>query len=226
MIYAIADLHLDYTEEKSMEVFGDAWKDYQEKIFNNWNKQIKEDDTVLIPGDISWAMDIDHAKIDLEKLENLPGRKILMKGNHDYWWSSLNKLSQLGFSSIEFLQNNSFEIEDYIICGTRGWISRDAKDFDDHDEKIFARELLRLQNSIESSKQDKKLIINFHYPPINSDGSLNEFFDLAKTYNTDTIIYGHLHGSGHRLIREGNIDGINLVCASGDYIDFKPVRIK
>ena len=158
MIYAIADLHLDYTEEKSMEVFGDAWKDYQEKIFNNWNKMVKEEDTVLIPGDRSWAMDIDHAKIDLEKLEKLPGRKILMKGNHDYWWSSLNKLSQLGFSSIEFLQNNSFEIEDYIICGTRGWISRDAKDFDDHDEKIFARELLRLQNSIESSRQDLSLI--------------------------------------------------------------------
>lgn len=226
MIYAIADLHLDHTEEKSMEIFGPSWANYQEKIFENWKKYIRDEDTVLIPGDISWAMDIDHAEIDLKKIDKLPGRKIMMKGNHDYWWTSLNKLSNLGLTTIDFLQNNSFEIENYIICGTRGWISRDSRDFDDHDEKIYKRELLRLENSIESSKKDKDIIVCLHYPPINVDGCLNDFYDICKDNNVHTIIYGHLHGKGHRLIKEGNFDGINLVCASGDYIDFKAVRIK
>ena len=225
MIYALADLHLDYTEEKSMEVFGDAWENYQEKIFKNWKNKINEEDTVLIPGDISWAMDTKEASVDLSKIDRMPGRKIMMKGNHDYWWSSLNKLNNLGFESIDFLQNNSFEVEDYSICGTRGWISKDSRDFTDHDEKIYRRELLRLENSIDSSNLDKKLIVCLHYPPINVDGSLNEFFKLAKFYKVHTLIYGHLHGNGHRLIKEGNIEGVNLVCVSSDYVDFDPVRI-
>lgn len=225
MIYALADLHLDYTEEKSMEVFGDAWDNYQEKIFTNWKNIIKDEDTVLIPGDISWAMDIKEARIDLEKIDNLPGRKIMMKGNHDYWRSSLNKLNQLGFANIDFLQNNSFEVEDYLICGTRGWISRDSRDFTDHDEKIYKRELLRLENSIKSLISEKKLIINLHYPPINADGTLNDFFKLAKEYKTHTVIYGHLHGNGHRLIKEGKFEGVNLVCVASDYVNFSPVRI-
>lgn len=225
MIYALADLHLDYTEEKSMEVFGDAWDNYQEKIFTNWKNIIKDEDTVLIPGDISWAMDIKEARIDLEKIDNLPGRKIMMKGNHDYWRSSLNKLNQLGFKSIDFLQNNSFEVEDYLICGTRGWISRDSRDFTDHDEKIYKRELLRLENSIKSLISEKKLIINLHYPPINADGTLNDFFKLAKEYKAHTVIYGHLHGNGHRLIKEGKFERVNLVCVASDYVNFAPVRI-
>ena len=225
MIYALADLHLDYTEEKSMEVFGDAWDKYQEKIFTNWKDIIRDEDTVLIPGDISWAMDIKEARIDLEKIDNLPGRKIMMKGNHDYWRSSLNKLNQLGFKSIDFLQNNSFEVEDYLICGTRGWISRDSRDFTDHDEKIYKRELLRLENSIKSLISEKKLIINLHYPPINADGTLNDFFKLAKEYKAHTVIYGHLHGNGHRLIKEGKFEGVNLVCVASDYVNFSPVRI-
>lgn len=225
MIYALADLHLDYTEEKSMEVFGDAWDNYQEKIFTNWKNIIKDEDTVLIPGDISWAMDIKEARIDLEKIDNLPGRKIMMKGNHDYWRSSLNKLNQLGFANIDFLQNNSFEVEDYLICGTRGWISRDSRDFTDHDEKIYKRELLRLENSIKSLISEKKLIINLHYPPINADGTLNDFFKLAKEYKAHTVIYGHLHGNGHRLIKEGKFEGVNLVCVASDYVNFSPVRI-
>lgn len=225
MIYALADLHLDYTEEKSMEVFGDAWENYQDKIFENWKEKIKDEDTVLIPGDISWAMDMKDAKVDLMKIDKLPGNKIMMKGNHDYWWSSLNKLNRLGFESIEFLQNNAFEVEDYMVCGTRGWISRDSRDFTDHDEKIFKRELLRLENSITSLKSEKPIILNLHYPPLNTDGSLNEFFYLAKKYKVQTIVYGHLHGDGHRLIKEGIYEGVRLICASGDYIGFDPVRI-
>ena len=159
MIYAIADLHLDYTEEKSMEVFGEGWANYQERIFENWENKITDDDTVLIPGDISWAMDIKNAKVDLSRINNLKGKKILMKGNHDYWWSSLKKLDELNLESLHFLQNNHFEVEDYDICGTRGWISRDNKDFNDHDEKIFNRELIRLENSFKESKSENRIVL-------------------------------------------------------------------
>ena len=196
MIYALADLHLDYTNEKSMEVFGLNWQNYQERIFNNWNEVVDKDDTVLIPGDISWAMDLDNAYIDLKKIDELNGSKILMKGNHDYWWSSLNKINGLGLESLRYLQNNSFEVNGYDICGTRGWIPRDHKDFSDHDEKIFTRELMRLENSIRASGDNKKIVM-LHYPPINQDRSLNEFCEMCCRYTVEYIIYGHLHGVGH-----------------------------
>ena len=224
MIYAIADLHLDYTEEKSMEVFGEGWANYQERIFENWENKITDEDTVLIPGDISWAMDIKNAKVDLSRINDLKGKKILMKGNHDYWWSSLKKLDELNLESLYFLQNNHFEVEDYDICGTRGWISRDNKDFNDHDEKIFNRELIRLENSFKESKSENRIVL-LHYPPLNVDGTFNEFFDLCKKYKVKKLLYGHLHGVGHKLVKEGNIEGIEVFCVAGDYIDFMPVRI-
>ena len=225
MIYAIADLHLDYTEKKSMEIFGKAWDNYQDKIFNNWNKIVKKEDTVLISGDISWAMDIDNAFIDLKKLDQLNGRKIMLKGNHDYWWQSLKKLNDLELETIDFLQNNSFFIEGYDICGTRGWIIRDKSEFTDHDEKIFKRELQRLKNSLEYNKENKKKIVMLHYPPINSDKTLNEFFGICKDFQVKCLIYGHLHGQGHKQIIEGIVDDIEIKCVAGDYIDFLPERI-
>lgn len=224
MIYALADLHLDYTNEKSMEVFGSNWENYQERIYNNWDKIVGPDDTVLIPGDISWAMDLDNAFVDLKKIDELNGKKILMKGNHDYWWSSLNKINGLGLESLRYLQNNSFEVNGYDICGTRGWIPRDHKDFSDHDEKIFTRELMRLENSIRASGDNKKIVM-LHYPPINQDRSLNEFFEMCCRYPVEYIIYGHLHGVGHSLIKEGNFGDITISCVAGDYIDFTPARI-
>lgn len=224
MIYALADLHLDYTEEKSMEVFGENWQNYQDRIFNNWNDIVKENDTVLIPGDISWAMDLDHAYIDLKKIDELNGTKILMKGNHDYWWSSLKKINDLGLKSLKFLQNNSFKAEGFDICGTRGWIPRDHKDFTDHDEKIFTRELMRLENSLKASGDNKKIVM-VHYPPTNQNRTLNEFFEICRAYPVEYLIYGHLHGKGHSLIKEGNFDGINISCVAGDYVEFSPVRI-
>lgn len=224
MIYALADLHLDYTNEKSMEVFGQNWENYQERIFHNWNDVVGPDDTVLIPGDISWAMDLTHAYVDLEKIDQLNGQKILMKGNHDYWWTSLNKIKNLDLSTMHYLQNNSFIIEGYDICGTRGWIPRDNKDFTDHDEKVFTRELMRLENSIRASGNNKKIVM-LHYPPINQDKTLNEFYDICKDNNVDYLIYGHLHGIGHSIIKEGNIGGIDIKCVAGDYINFTPVRI-
>ena len=224
MIFALADLHLDYTNEKSMEVFGDKWTDYQNRIFDNWNNVVGPDDTILLPGDISWAMDLAEAAVDLRRIGEKNGRKILLRGNHDYWWTSLNKINNLGLASMDFLQNNAFEAENYSICGTRGWQSRDSKDFSDHDEKIFSRELLRLENSLKQARAEQKIVM-LHYPPTNTDGSFNEFFDICKTYGVTHLVYGHLHGIGHRYIKEGNFDGIDVKCVAGDYLDFKPVRI-
>lgn len=224
MIYALADLHLDYTDEKSMEVFGEGWSDYQNRIFDNWNDIVSENDTVLIPGDISWAMDLEQASVDLARIDELNGHKILMKGNHDYWWTSLSKNNSLGLSSLYFLQNNSYQVEGYDICGTRGWIPRDHKDFTDHDEKIFKRELMRLENSLKANKGDNKIVM-LHYPPINQNKTFNEFYDICLENGVEILIYGHLHGYGHNLVKEGNFDGVKVYCVAGDYIDFKPVRI-
>lgn len=224
MIYALGDLHLDYTGEKSMEVFGEGWSNYQERIFTNWNKIVGEGDTVLIPGDISWAMDLNTALVDLEKIDKLNGSKILIRGNHDYWWSSLKKMEDLDLKTISFLQNNSFETEGYGICGTRGWIAKDSNDFTGHDLKIYTRELIRLENSLKASKNNMRIVM-LHYPPLNADGSFNDFFDICKDYGVSKLIYGHLHGIGHKLIKEGNIEGVEVACVAGDYIDFKPIRI-
>lgn len=227
MIYGISDLHLDYTEDKSMEIFGANWYNYQNRIFENWNEIVENDDLVLIPGDISWGLKLSDALPDLQKIENLPGRKILLRGNHDYWWKSLNKLNALGFQTIEFLQNNSFIYENYNIAGTRSWSSRDSSEFDKDDEAIFKRELIRLELSLNTIKNDLETIVMLHYPPFNKQGRPNEIGEVLKNYNNiTTCIYGHLHSEGLASVVEGEIDGINYRCLSADYIDFIPQLIK
>jgi predicted phosphohydrolase len=225
MIYAIADLHFDYSKKKPMDIFGKNWIGHEEKIINNWIDMVKDDDLVILPGDISWALKLNEAKADLERIDFLPGKKVILKGNHDYWWSSLSKLNSLGCNSIFFLQNNSYNFNDFAIAGTRGWIARDSEDFEDEDEKIFNRELSRLKLSLESVEKNKRIIAVVHYPPFNIDFSPNEFVDLMKEYNVETCLYGHLHSEGHKFVVEGEIKGINFHCVSSDYIDFIPKTI-
>src|SRR5699024_7986365 len=152
MIYGIGDLHFDYFKEKPMDVFGQNWIKHEEKIINNWSNKINDSDLVLIPGDISWALKLNNAYFDLELIDKLPGKKVLSKGNHDYWWESLKKMNELGLNSIFFLQNNHYIYDDIVIHGARGWSSRDSEGFDEKDEKIFNRELIRLELSLNSSK--------------------------------------------------------------------------
>ena len=184
MIFAIADLHLDITKEKDMSVFGGNWDNYEEKIFGNWNKNIKEDDLVLIPGDISWAMKLEDAKLDLDRIEKLNGTKIILKGNHDFWWTSLSKLNRLDYKSIYFLQNNSYRYKDTLIVGTRGWDSRDSIGFNDQDEKIFQRELIRLEisinDAINKNKDYDEIIAIMHYPPFDRKYLPNEFEEILN----------------------------------------------
>jgi len=226
-IYAIGDLHFDNKKEKPMNIFGDNWINHEEKIINNWEKVVDEDDLILLPGDISWATKLNDAKDDLLKIDNLPGVKIIGKGNHDYWWATSNKLDMLGMKTIKFLKNNYYEYDDVVVCGTRGWDSMEEHSVEYSNERIFLREINRFKISLKQCNHSKKhKIAMLHFPPFNNDGVPNEFFSLMKDYGINACLYGHLHGEeGHKNIKEGMIDDILLHCVSSDYLDFKLKRI-
>lgn len=226
MIYAIGDLHFDYSKNKPMDIFGDNWINHEEQIITNWKKTVKDGDLVLIPGDISWALRLDEVYHDLKRIHDLPGKKALIKGNHDYWWESLKKLNGLDFDSINFIQNTSLEFGDCIISGSRGWISIDSDNFTEEDSIVYRRELLRLKMSLSNIlNSDKKRIVMMHYPPFNIDLKPNKFVEIMKEYYVDTCIYGHLHSEGHKFAVEGNFQGIEFHCVSSDYINFSPKLI-
>ncbi len=188
-IFAIADLHLDSKKEKPMNIFGDNWTNHEEKIMENWKATVGDDDLVLIPGDISWAVKLDEAIDDLQKIDELPGTKIIGKGNHDYWWSTSNKLDKLGLKSVKFLKNNSYEFDGAVICGTRGWDTMEEHSEDENNEKIYLREMNRLKLSLESAAKSKNaLIAMLHYPPFDSNGLPNEFFEILKEYNVQMCL--------------------------------------
>lgn len=229
-IYAISDLHLSFGANKPMDIFGVNWGEHTEKIKQDWNKNIKEEDTVLLPGDFSWAMYLKDTLEDFEYLSRLPGKKLLLKGNHDYWWTTLKSMREYlrenGFSNIDFLYNNSYLCEDYIIAGTRGWQSSDTSD----DCKLLKRENLRLgislNDGVNKYGKDKKIIVCTHYPPFNDlEKKETSLIDTMKQYNVETCIYGHLHGEAHKDALQGKIDGIDFKLVSCDYTDFKLVKI-
>lgn len=232
-IYAISDLHLSFRQPKPMDVFGDNWENHTEKIKKNWRQMVKEQDTVLIPGDFSWEMKLEDTNQDFTYLNNLPGKKLLLKGNHDYWWTTLNKMRQYlennQLENIDFIYNNSYLVEDTIIVGTRGWCFNDSQ----NSEKILQRENIRLEISLEDGikkyGKDKKIIVCMHYPPINTTTKLLspkvDFLDTMQKYSVTTCIYGHLHGASHKDAVEGMVRGIQLKLVSGDYTDFNLVPV-
>ncbi len=224
MIYAISDLHLDYTGNKSMDVFGENWVDYENRIFTNWQNTVHSEDIVLVPGDISWQMSLDHARIDLEKIEELPGTKLILRGNHDYWWSSLKKIKEAGFKTIEVVQNSSFAYADWSIAGTRGWMDPTSTGFLDEDLKVWQRELLRLRMSLDTCVKDRRIVM-LHYPPFNKQGEPNEFAEIMSEYGVEICVYGHLHGEGLYSVVEGVYDSIQYHCISSDYLQFIPKKI-
>lgn len=223
-IYAIGDLHLTEDENKSMEKFG--WIGHEKAIFDDWGSRVKDDDIVLIAGDISWAMRIEEAKKDLDKIHSMKGKKILVKGNHDYWWASIKKLNTM-YDDMFFIQNNIFELEDYVICGSRLWISPNDISFTKEDEKIYLRERIRLENSLKLGKNTgKKIILLVHYPPKSEDTSGNGFVDLIDSYNVTNVLYGHLHGKhAHAKAILGQINNTTYDLVSCDFIDFKLKKI-
>lgn len=230
-LYAIGDLHLSFSTDKPMDIFGQHWSNYEEKIKESWLENIKETDTVLIPGDISWAMRLDDALVDLEWIHNLPGRKILLRGNHDYWWSSLTKLQAL-YDDMDFLQNNYYTYESdgeiYAICGTRGWLCPNPNKFDENDKKIYDRELLRLKLSLDAAKAagHEKILVMTHYPPTNDTRDRSGFLEIYEEYGVERVIYGHLHSEyAFSIGLQGDHEGVIYQLTSCDYIDFKPLKI-
>ena len=225
-LYGISDLHLAFDLDKPMDIFGDKWINHEEKIKNNWIELINERDTILIAGDISWAMNASESTNDLNWINELPGKKIISKGNHDYWWGSINKLNSL-YQDTKFLQNNFYAYKDYGICGTRGWICRGSDKFTQKDEKIYSRELIRLSLSLEAAKKAgyEKYIVMLHYPPTNEKFHESDFTQIFKEYNVEKVIYGHLHGNSLGKILNGVVDGIEYIMTAADYINFCPIKI-
>lgn len=232
-IFAIADLHLSFNEDKPMNIFGEKWQNHEEKIKQDWLKKVTEKDTVLLLGDFSWSMYLKDTKADFEYLDKLPGRKILLKGNHDYWWSTLNKMQKYveenNFKNIDFLYNNSYEVEGNIIAGTRGWVQSNEQE----DKKMINRESIRLEISIKDGIQkfgeDKPIIICMHYPPYTNYNKQNlidsPFIEIMRKYNVKKCIYGHLHGESIKEAIQGNIKGIDTTLVSADGVNFKLIKI-
>ncbi|NMA83054.1 MAG: serine/threonine protein phosphatase [Epulopiscium sp.] len=221
-IFAIGDLHLSGIVEKPMDIFGSHWSNHWEKIKKDWNEKVTEEDAVLIPGDISWAMTLDEAIFDLQELERLPGHKFFVKGNHDYWWKSVTKLNEL-FKSQYFIQNNFYTHEEYLICGSRGWVCPNISHFTEHDKKLYERELKRLILSLRGTQKvrDKKIIVMTHFPPTNDQLEPSAFTELYEQWGVSQVIYGHLHGEHTRMGLEGDYNGVFYSLVSADYLDFQ-----
>lgn len=221
-VYAISDLHLSFGVNKPMNVFGAQWNHYEEKIKADWCTRVKADDVVIIPGDVSWGMTLKEALPDFLFIDQLPGKKLYMRGNHDYYFSTKTRLERFfaenAIHSIQILSNNAYETDSYIVCGTRGWSKTETKD-SALNEKIIAREEIRLRLSLEEAKKlasDKPLLVAMHFPPF-----IANFQSIMQEYNVQKCIYGHLHGYGHQQIKQGNIQGIEYIMVSCDYTDFK-----
>jgi len=229
-LYAMSDFHLCVgVKDKPMDIFGDKWVDYINKIYINCNKILNEDDLLLIPGDISWATYKDQAIDDLRFINNLPGKKIISKGNHDYWWTTAKKLSELktkyNLNTIEFLKNNYFSYNNTAICGNRGWtlLSNEEEDI-----KIYNRELNRLELSLESANKagfNNKIVMT-HYPPLKDKYTPDEnVLSLLLKYNVTHCIFGHLHNLDSNEVYKGVYDGIEFNLVSSDYLNFTPTHI-
>ena len=222
-LFAIGDLHLCLGAPKPMDVFGGAWEGYMEKLQTGLSVIGPEDTTVLL-GDLSWALDLQGAKADFAWIDQIPGRKIILKGNHDYWWSTASKFynfcEENDFSNQFILNNNHFDYNDFAICGTRGWFFGESRS-SDHDEKVFKRELMRLEASLSSAGEKRKLVF-LHYPPKYKGYECPEIIQLLHKYDVKQCYYGHLHGPSHGLAMEGVWDGIEYKLVSADRMNFQP----
>lgn len=234
-IYAIADLHLSFTAEKPMDIYGGEWVNHTEKLKHYWEDLVSPEDTVIIPGDISWALRYEDAVVDLQWINKLPGVKVFIKGNHDLWWNSLSKLNKIDEKMI-FLQNTFHEAEGCAICGSRGWLCPGDDDFTQHDEKIYLRELGRVKLSLEAAKKagygkgegcSKGDIIGvLHFPPTNDKLQPSGFTELFENYGVRKVIYGHLHGKdGFKNGLKAIYNGVEYLLVSLDYLKCTPNKI-
>lgn len=225
-LYAIGDLHLCLGAPKPMDVFGGAWVGYMDKLQEGLSCITEEDTTVLL-GDLSWALSLEEAKADFAWMNRIPGRKIILKGNHDYWWSTVKKFDEFcrenGFENFHILNINHFEYEGMAICGTRGWFFEEERS-GEHDEKVFKRELLRLEASLKSAGELPKTVF-LHYPPRYRGYECKEILELLNRYEVRRCFYGHLHGASHGLAMEGTWDSVEYRLVSADKLNFLPYQV-
>jgi len=223
-VFAIGDLHLSFGTDKPMDVFGDAWKDHASRLQNAWCEIVQEDDLVLIPGDISWAIRLQEAAADLDFVCDLPGQKLLLRGNHDYWWSSLTQVERSLHGNARVVQNNAVTVGNFSVGGTRGWTTPSAE-ANGEDARIYQRELMRLEMSLSRMEAGKRKIAMLHFPPLDVRGNDTPVTALLEKYGVETAVYAHLHGRAHHAAFIGKKNGINYVLASGDYLRFRPLLI-
>ncbi len=235
-LFVMADLHLSHSVNKPMDIFGSRWTDYMTKIKKNWRSVVTDEDTVIVPGDITWAIDYNEAYEDFKFINELPGKKLLGKGNHDYWWGTMAKnrdfVLKNGFDTIDFLYNNAYKVEDYIICGTRGWYVdeklQNGNTKDVEYQKIVSREAQRLRMSLEEAIRlqvnDEKILVFFHFPPIFNSFVCEEFIDILLEYRIKNCYFGHIHGT-YNVPRSLEYKGITFTLISSDYSNFIPMII-
>lgn len=226
-LFTIGDLHLSFgVPDKPMDIFG-GWKDYQTLLEKNWREMIAPEDVVVLAGDFSWGMTLSETEADFAFVQDLPGKKILLKGNHDYWWTSKKKMDDFflanGFDSMSILHNNHYAYENYGICGTRGWVSMQGEAAD---AKILAREVQRLEVSIQSAvKAGLEPIVFLHYPPIYGTSMNYDILEVLHKYQVKQCYYGHVHGKGHRSAFQGRYEETEMHLISSDYLQFIPQRV-
>jgi uncharacterized protein len=225
-LWAIGDLHLSNQVDKPMDIFGPEWNNHQKQIEEHWDKNISTDDIVLIPGDISWAMTLSEVTADLAWISERPGKKVMIRGNHDYWWSGISKVRGMLSTDMYAIQNDSLQLNDITICGTRGWLLPTHPKFTEHDDLIYRREIQRLQMSLENAKRlGGPIITMIHFPPANSLDDETLFTQLMDNYNVSLCVYGHLHGPSHRFALNGTIHNTRYQLVSCDYLQFAPKQM-
>lgn len=228
-VFAISDLHLSINSNKPMNIFGPVWENYLQEIENSWSSLVTENDLVLISGDISWAMKLNDAKADLNYLSKFSGKKVIIKGNHDYWWSSISGVRSLLPENLYALQNDALRFDNYVVCGSRGWTVPEITHKTEDDEKIYKRELIRMELSLKSAlelKQDgDTLIVMMHYPPFNSKLEENDFTKLFEQFGVDIVVYGHLHSYDKKQRLITYINNIKYYLTSCDLVGNKLIEI-
>ena len=227
-LYAIGDLHLSFGVNKPMDVFGKAWVGYVDKLRRGLSVIGPEDTTVLV-GDLSWGMDLKQSAPDFAFINAIPGRKLIVKGNHDYWWTTASKFNKFcaenGYENMAVLNNNCFFYEDIALCGTRGWFFEEDQQ-GTHDEKVFLRELGRLETSLKAAGDARQKLCFLHYPPLYRGYRCEPILALLKQYGVSACIYGHLHSESHKLAVTGPVEGIDFRLAAADYTNFNPILLK
>ena len=229
-IYSISDLHLDVNNSKPMDIFGPVWKDYLDTIIADWNNKVTDEDVVILAGDYSWAMKLEEVAPDFEFLNNLKGTKIIIRGNHDYWWSSVSKVREKLPKNTYALQNDAIKIGDYIFCGNRGWLIPEGKFNTDENQKIYAREVIRADLSLKAAKKlqtnNEKIVFITHYPPFNNKAESSEYTRLLEENGVSMVVFGHLHGYVNPKMLYNEINGVKYYLTSCDAVKNQLVEIK